>query len=447
MMASTTIIRLAKTETTEAALPAQRLVRSSRIVRRVAKVLLVLLAVGIVSALFAPWQQTVTGGGRVVAYAPLQRQQVVEAPISGRIEEWEPNIQEGVLVRKGQKILEIKDNDPNLQESLANQLAATQREMEMNYAISTAYDGQVKAFETVLTQTVSAADEYVRMAGEKIKAVERGLEAEQAAEQQELANLQRQQKLFEDGLVSKLTLQVAERKSKEAAAKVKQAEAYVESAKSELSAKKSERSAKEREASTKIDSSMAAYRKALADVAKTEKEVAVLRTKVAQQQSQVVIAPRDGYILKLLANQGGDMVKQGDPLFVLVPETHERAVEVWLYGNDAPLVEVGRHVRLQFEGWPAVQFVGWPSVAVGTFGGVVKTVDSTDDGKGKFRVVILPDEEDDQWPSQQFLRQGTRANAWILLNEVGLGFELWRRMNGFPPVVDVQEPKPASKTQ
>ena len=96
-------------------------------------------------------------------------------------------------------------------------------------------------------------------------------------------------------------------------------------------------------------------------------------------------------------------------------------------------------VRLQFEGWPAVQFVGWPSVAVGTFGGTVAFVDQTDNGKGKFRIVVVPDEDDDPWPEHRYLRQGVRANGWVLLNEVSLGFELWRQFNGFPPVVPVDE--------
>lgn len=235
-------------------------------------------------------------------------------------------------------------------------------------------------------------------------------------------------------------MQVAYRKHKEAVAKVKKAEAYIAAAMNELSAKQNERSAKEREAKTKIDSATAAYQKAVTDVAKTEKDVAVLRTKVSQQASQVVTAPRDGFILKLIANQGGEIVKQGEPLFILVPDTQVRAVEIWLAGNDAPLVTPGWHVRLQFEGWPAVQSAGWPSLAVGSFGGQVATVDSTDDGKGQFRILILPDETDDSWPAERFLKQGVRANAWILLNEVGLGYELWRRFNGFPPVVDVNEP-------
>ncbi|HAC92426.1 MAG TPA: hemolysin D, partial [Planctomycetaceae bacterium] len=92
--------------------------------------------------------------------------------------------------------------------------------------------------------------------------------------------------------------------------------------------------------------------------------------------------------------------------------------------------------RLQFEGWPAVQFVGWPSVAIGTFGGTVNRLFPTDDGNGNFRVLVIPDNHlshDQGWPESKFLRQGVRVNGWILLNEVPLGYEIWRRINGFPP--------------
>jgi adhesin transport system membrane fusion protein len=33
------------------------------------------------------------------------------------------------------------------------------------------------------------------------------------------------------------------------------------------------------------------------------------------------------------------------------------------------------------------------------------------------------------------MRQGVRAVGWVLLDEVSLGFELWRQLNGFPPSV------------
>jgi hypothetical protein len=113
---------------------------------------------------------------------------------------------------------------------------------------------------------------------------------------------------------------------------------------------------------------------------------------------------------------------------------------------DVPLVTPGREVRLQFEGWPAVQFAaGWPKVAMGTFGGEVVAIDATDNGQGKFRVLIRPNTTEG-WPEERFLRQGVRANGWILLNQVALGYELWRQLNGFPPVYGDEKSKDGKST-
>ena len=74
-------------------------------------------------------------------------------------------------------------------------------------------------------------------------------------------------------------------------------------------------------------------------------------------------------------------------------------------------------------------------------------MDATDDGMGRFRVVVGPSDDvvdrgDGQgpvkvgWPDKdRWLRQGVRANAWVMLNEVPLWFELWRQINGFPPMI------------
>jgi hypothetical protein len=69
---------------------------------------------------------------------------------------------------------------------------------------------------------------------------------------------------------------------------------------------------------------------------------------------------------------------------------------------------------------------------VGTFGGRIALIDAADDGQGRFRVVVTPG-TDAPWPDGRFLRQGVRAYGWILLQQVGFGYELWRRFNGFPP--------------
>jgi len=39
------------------------------------------------------------------------------------------------------------------------------------------------------------------------------------------------------------------------------------------------------------------------------------------------------------------------------------------------------------------------------------------------------------WPDRNYLRQGAQAKGWVLLREVSLGFEIWRRLNGFPPAL------------
>jgi hypothetical protein len=58
---------------------------------------------------------------------------------------------------------------------------------------------------------------------------------------------------------------------------------------------------------------------------------------------------------------------------------------------------------------------------------------------------VVPDGEDEPWPSGAFLRQGVRVNGWVFLDRVKLGYELWRRFNGFPPVVGTEEPASKEK--
>ena len=166
--------------------------------------------------------------------------------------------------------------------------------------------------------------------------------------------------------------------------------------------------------------------------------------RVARQQTQQVTSPIDGTVLRVIARRSGELLKAGEALALIVPDSRKDVVELWIDGNDMPMVMPGDLVRLQFEGWPALQFSGWPSIAVGTFGGRVLLVDPTDNGKGKFRVLVEPDPADERWPSRRFLRQGVRANGWVLLNIVPIGYELWRQFNGFPPVVATDEPLPSA---
>lgn len=184
----------------------------------------------------------------------------------------------------------------------------------------------------------------------------------------------------------------------------------------------------------KFEKAKITYKKFLSEEATTAAKLLNIETKLSRQMTQEIRSPSNGQILKILYGSGNVVVNEGDKLATFLPETQKQAVEVYVSGNDLPLIVPGREVRLQFEGWPAVQVSGWPSLAIGTFGGKVVAVDPSTHKDGKIRVLISPDEKDPYpWPSVKFLRQGNRAFAWIILDEVKLGYELWRQFNGFPP--------------
>jgi len=172
------------------------------------------------------------------------------------------------------------------------------------------------------------------------------------------------------------------------------------------------------------------------DVRKVEVDLGNLQ---ARRQQQEIRAPRSGRIVRLMKVGAGATVKAGDQLAVLAPETSDRAVELYLSDNDIPLVKVGSPVRVQFAGWPALQFDGYPSAAIGTFGGRVHVIDAVDDGTSRYRVVVKPDRHrlatgklDQPWPEPALLRPGAEVAGWVMLDQVPLGFELWRQFNGFP---------------
>lgn len=177
------------------------------------------------------------------------------------------------------------------------------------------------------------------------------------------------------------------------------------------------------------------YKKLLATEESAASELAESETKLSRQENQIVFAPKDGVVLKVLAGDSATAVKTGDKLATFAPNLSDPAVEIYVSGNDIPLIIEGRKVRLQFEGWPIIQFSGWPSIAIGTFGGVISSVDSSISENGKFRVIVKKD-KNEKWPDERFLRHGAKSQAWILLNNVSLGYEFWRQLNSFPPSFD-----------
>ncbi len=410
-------------------LPALALAGSSRPCRLLARAILFLFLLLLAGIVFLPWQQFVTGKGRVIAFNPLDRRVNVEAPVSGRVKHL--HVVENQRVKKGDILVEIQDNDPNLMSNLrlqhdaaiARKAAAQQRIEDLT--------AQISQMELAKSQALDAARQRVL--------------SEQFTLNTNQLNYERMEKLLKPGYVSQRDYELAK-------LAIDSSEANLQSAKAIL-----ERTEQEYEAS--ISNAKASRSSAQSDLASAERDITTIDIQINQAQQQIIEAPRDGIVFSIAVTDG-TFLRPGSPICVVIPETESRFVEMWVNGMDMPLITQrqehddgtftpGSPVRLQFEGWPAIQFVGWPSVAVGTFGGEVVFIDPTDDGYGRFRIVVAakPDvvtrrgeTRVEEWPGNRFLRQGVRAKGWVLLERVPLWLEIWRQLNGFPPVIAPDEP-------
>lgn len=182
-----------------------------------------------------------------------------------------------------------------------------------------------------------------------------------------------------------------------------------------------------------------------AKVAKAEGELNRIDINLQRQSFQTIAAPRAGRIMRVKGDDSSAIIKQGDILATFVPEESYRVVELYVDGRDVALIQPGRLVRLQFEGWPAIQFSGWPSVARGLFDGRVKSVDIAASSNGLYRLIVEPAPDKPGWPKEPAVRLGATVRGWVLMDMVKVWFELWRQLNDFPlqyTPAPVEAPKP-----
>jgi len=416
-------------------LVALRQARPSRWVRWFGRLLAAGFVLVVAGVLFLPWRQFVSGTGRVVAYDPLERAVTVEAPLAGRV--LKARVLEGQIVAAGDVLFELADNDPNLLANLQRQREATLARREATRTRIESLLAQQKEQERALPLAIAAA--RTRLAAAKVT-------ADTARQQYE-----RIKALFQDqrGLASQRDYELALLERDRQAAELERAQAELDRTPVDLQAA--------------ISGTTAQRDSARAELAAVEQSLVALDIQISQTQMQRVTAPRAGVVFRVQATEG-TFLRAGSPLCTIIARTETRMAELWLSGLDMPLltprevdatgkvVREGSSVRLQFEGWPALQLVGWPSLARGTFGGEVVLVDPTDNGRGKFRVLVAekPDvvrraagsAETVPWPAPRWLRQGVRVNGWVLLQQVPLWFEVWRQMNGFPPVLTEEQLEP-----
>jgi biotin carboxyl carrier protein len=429
------------------------LVRSSWFARGLARALLLLMILLLAAAIFLPWQQTSRGEGQVTARLPQLRLQAVESPAKGIIASLRPDLREGSLVEEGEIIMEIKPFAEDAARLTQEQAKAVQDKLASYKLILENTRQQVDSVRMQGQQTIASAEADVRSYSNAWEKATRDVEEQLFKFNQAKLERERYQDLKGD-VISEVEFSNLENKELSELAKLESAMAAAKKSYNDLEGKERDLEGKRREIEQKVLQAHNYVDKAVTDVNNTQKELNDILTKQGELNRLKVPSPSRGRIQAIRGQAGTNSVKEGDKLFEVVPETEDLAVELTIRGVDAPLIHVGDPVRLQFEGWPAIQFVGWPSVAVGTFPGEVIAVNPTDSGKGIFKIVVGPVQNrkgtssvagvvnmtDLKWPDSRYLRQGVRANGWVILKTVPLGYEIWRQLNGFPITISDTEP-------
>lgn len=404
--------------------------------KTLAKTLLI-IGVVIIVFLFLPWQQNIRGTGEVTAFTPGNRPQTIESTIAGRVTEW--RVREGQLVQKGDTILsltEVKEKffDPLLLERINEQIVAKEQSIDAKRRKIDALKQQIEALEAGLRIKRREARNKLIQAKLKLSSDSVDFEAEKIQFENAKSLLDRNKQLYDAGNITLTKYQDVESKFQQSKMKLISSEnKYLESqtevitARINISGVEADYQDKISKADSDLNTTYADLAEKEADLSKVRNEYANMRIRSEQYQ---VIAPRTGYIVKAVVAGIGETIKAGEAVATIVPTDPDLAVAMYVRAMDVPLIEPGRHVRIEFDGWPALQFSGWPSVAVGTFGGVVRVVDYVGGTQGKFRILVTPEEDGEPWPKQ--LRMGSGTKGWVMLETVPVWYEIWRQLNGFP---------------
>lgn len=405
--------------------------------KKTIKILLSCFAILII-LLLLPWTQTISSKGNVTSLNQNNRPQTIQSVIGGRIVKW--YVQEGQFVKKGDTIVhlaEVKSEymDPNLIQRTESQMRAKESSAGSYMTKVKALDSQIDALIDSRIAKLAQATNKIKQG--KLKVISDSMDYQANSKQLEIAIKQynRTDELLKQGLKSLTDLENKRLKVQEMEAKVVSLENKLLTSRNELINAKTELNSIDADYRDKIAKSESEKSSAMSSLFDTEATVTKMQNQVSNYSIRsgyyYVTAPQDGFVSQALKNGVGETVKEGSPLVSIVPTLTDLAVEIFVEPIDLPLLHVGNKVRIQFDGWPAIVFSGWPNVSYGTYGGKVFAIDNYIGSNGKYRVLVEPDTTVHKWPKG--LRLGVAVQSMTLLKDVPIWYELWRKINGFPP--------------
>lgn len=400
--------------------------------------LLIISLLTFIVVLFFPWTQNIQVRGYVTTLQPDQRPQTVNSIIAGRIEKW--FVREGNFVSKGDTIMfisEIKDAyfDPGL-------LANTESQIKSKELTVVAYMDKIKSLDSQIDALLRTkklkreqAFNYIEQAKLKIQSDSMDLKASETNLVIAQRQFERMEELYKQGLNSLTDLESRKLKLQETQAKRISAENKLLKSKNELINAEVELSSIENQYRDKLSKAESEKYASLSNMYDAEAVVTKMQNQYMNYSIRkgmyYITAPQDGYITKAIRSGIGETVKEGEELLSIMPSNYDLAVSMYVKPMDLPLMQNGQKVRFMFDGWPTVVFSGWPNLSYGTFGGEVVAIDNFISENGKYRILVAPDPTDEEWPTA--LRVGSGADGMSLLKDVPIWYEIWRKLNGFPP--------------
>ena len=408
--------------------------RSSKRLRRA------LYGIGLLALiiLFIPWTQNIRSGGEITTMRPEQRPQTINTVLGGKVERW--YVKDGDLVKKGDTIVvisEIKDGyfDPQLIERTQNQIRNKEQSVISYEKKVNALDNRIDALLNNAQYKIQQSKIKYKQARLKIMSDSIEFEAAQVNFNVAKDQLVRFEKLVKEGLKSQTEVETRRVAMQRAQASMISAQQKLLQSRNDLIDASIEVNATESKFRDEIAKAESDKMSSMSDMYNAEIEVTKLQSQVSgynvRRGNYTITAPQEGYVTRILSSGIGETIKEGQEIATIMPSVYDLAVAMYIRPMDYPLLQKGQKVRMQFDGWPAIVFSGWPNNSYGTFGGTVFAIDNFTSENGMFRILIAPDKKDHPWPKA--LRVGGGVNAMILLNNVPIGYEIWRNINGFPP--------------
>jgi multidrug resistance efflux pump len=392
----------------------------------------------LVFILFVPWTQNINTSGIVTTQFQEQRPQQINSIIPGKIIKWW--VKEGDFVQKGDTIVELADTkddylDPRLIERTNDQLIAKKQKVDFYDSKITNIKGQLVAIEEGFKLKEAAIKNKIQQLERKILIDSAELAAAKIDLEVGTNQYNRAGKMLNDGIISLVDYERRTQSFNKAKAGFQEKQQKFLNTKQDVLIARIELNTLKQDINDKlfklkgdIDNSNTEKSTVIAEVAKNENELSNYRIRGGQKW---LLAPQTGQIIKAKKAGINEIVKEGEMIVEIVPNSFKYAVELFVKPMDLALINKGQDVRLQFDGYPAIVFSGWPNSSYGTFAGKISAIETNRNENGQFRVLIIPDMTEKNWPSN--LKIGTGAQGFALLNDVPIWYELWRQLNGFPP--------------